>query len=244
MISATYIWSMKLTTLLSVLWTWLTSLLTSATPSPTRWSLSRFSTSAMDTLKVFLTRSLILRTTLRLPLRLSLPGMRRSIVQTPTIMRSAWHGQFLGDLFAHEGLDDIAALDIREALKANAAFIAAAHLMHVFFKATQRGDPSLVDHDVIAQQPALGIAGDGAFGDVAASDDAHAGDIERLAHLGPAHDTFRHLWLEETFQRRPDIGDQVIDDRIQPDIHDFAFCQLARLRGRAHVKADDDGVGG
>src|SRR5918995_1569222 len=158
---------MKLTTLLSVLWTWLASLLTKAIPKPTRCSLSRSSTSATETLKVFLTRSLILRTTLRLPLRLSLPGMRRSILHTPTTIGLALRGEFLRNLLAHKWLDNITALEVGEAIERNTTFVAATHFVDIFLKAAERGDAPLIDHDVVAQQPAVGIAGDGALGDVA-----------------------------------------------------------------------------
>src|SRR5919108_5685968 len=134
---------MKLTTLLSVLWTWLASLLTNATPKPTRCSLSRSSTSATETLKVFLTRSLIRRTTLRLPFRLSLPGMCRSMLQAPMTMDLALRGELFGDLLAHERFDDITALNVGEALKPNTAFVAAAHLVHILFEAAERGDTPL-----------------------------------------------------------------------------------------------------
>src|SRR4029453_2435902 len=129
---------MKLTTLLSVLWTWLASLLTKAIPKPTRCSLSRSSTSATETLKVFLTRSLILRTTLRLPLRLSLPGMRRSRLHMQITIALALRGKLLGDPLAHKWLDDVPALEVGEAFEPNSAFIAASHFVDILLEAAQR----------------------------------------------------------------------------------------------------------
>src|SRR5919109_504534 len=214
MISATYRWSMKLTTLLSVLWTWLASLLTKATPKPARCSLSRSSTSATETLKVFLTRSLIRRTTLRLPFKLSLPGMCRSMLQTPMTMDLALRGELFGDLLAHKRLDDITTLNVGEALQPDAAFVATAHFVHILLEAAERGNTPLIHHDIVAQQSALGVAGDGPLGDVAASDDADAWDMIELAHLGTAHDMLGHLRLQQTFERRSHVADQIVNDGI------------------------------
>src|SRR5262245_38862567 len=118
-------------------------------PKPTRCSVSRSSTSATETLKVFLTRSLILRTTLRLPLRLALPGRRRSTRQVPMTMGLVLRYQLLRDLLADEWLDNIAPLHVGEALEPNPAFIATTDFMHILLEAAQRGDASLIHDDVI-----------------------------------------------------------------------------------------------
>src|SRR5437763_5673168 len=57
-----------------------------AIPSTASWRLSWASTSATDTLKAFRRRSLMLRTTCRLSLRLRLSRSKRRIRTEPTIM--------------------------------------------------------------------------------------------------------------------------------------------------------------
>src|SRR5690606_6781264 len=80
--------------------------------------------------------------------------------------------------------------------------------------------------------------------DIAPCDDADAWDIEDLAHLSTSKDMLHEFWLEQTLQRRFDIGDEVVDDRVQADIDALAVGQLLGLRGWSHVEADDDGIGG
>ena len=60
------------------------------------------------------------------------------------------------------------------------------HLAHVVLEAAQRAELAFVDHDVVAQQPRLRVAGarDAAVGDHAAGDGADLRHLEDLAHFG------------------------------------------------------------
>ena len=59
------------------------------------------------------------------------------------------------------------------------------HLGHVVLEAAQRSDLAFVDHDVVAQQPRLRVAGarDAPFGDHAAGDRAELRHLERSRAL-------------------------------------------------------------
>src|SRR5207248_1815923 len=87
-----------------------------------------------------------------------------------------------------EHLDHVADLQVVVLVEADAALEAGLHLAHVVLEAAQRADLSLVDHDVVAQQARLRVAGarDAPFGDHAAGDRAELRHLERLAHVRDA----------------------------------------------------------
>src|SRR5262249_26693708 len=122
----------------------------------------------METLKVFRTRALMVRGTLRLPLREWFSGSSSARRRTPSAMRGgppAGSARALGGLRAARrraqparallhlvGLDDVADLDVVVRLQPDPALVPAGHLAHVLLEAAQTGDPPLVHHDVVAQQ--------------------------------------------------------------------------------------------
>src|SRR5919204_6573876 len=85
----------------------------------------------------------------------------------------------------HEHLDDVPDLDVVEPLEADAALEPGLHLADIVLEAAQRSDPAFVDHDIVAHEPRLRVAGarDAALGDHAPGDRAVLRDLERVAHL-------------------------------------------------------------
>src|SRR5262249_13172804 len=159
------------------------------TPRMVRCQWSCSSHSAIDTLKVFWTRALMVRSTLRLPFSEWFSGSSSSRRSTPTTMRggsppgsglalcglrtSRWRrGQPAGPLLHLVALDDVADLDVLERLQPDAALVPARHLAHVLLEAPQAGDPTVVHHHVVPQQACLGAAHELAVDDEAARNDA------------------------------------------------------------------------
>src|SRR5687767_8448923 len=106
-------------------------------------------------------------TTRRLSLRLRQEGRCSSKMQIPTIIGSLQGRRYL---FAGEGLDDVARLEVLEPLQADAAVEAGAHLGGVVLEAPQGGDLPFVDDTVVAQQADRGAPRDHAVEDVTAGD--------------------------------------------------------------------------
>ena len=81
-------------------------------------------------------------------------------------------GEDRRDLFLDERLDDVARLEVLEAVETDAAVEAGAHLGGVVLEAAQRSDLALVDDPAVAHQADGGGARDDAVDDVAAGDRA------------------------------------------------------------------------
>src|SRR5699024_10808495 len=78
--------------------------------------------------------------------------------------------------------------------------------------------------------------------------DDRAGDVaelrgpEDLADLRGADLDLFVLGLEHALERALDVVDRLVDDRVVADVDAFAVCQVASLRLRTDVEADDDRV--
>src|SRR5215469_2242571 len=86
-----------------------------------------------------------------------------------------------GYFFDFEALDDVACLDILVVLERHAAFVALIDLAHLLLEPLQSFERTLVDYDIIAQQPHSGAAADGAFRHHATCYLTNSCDIEDLA---------------------------------------------------------------
>ena len=80
--------------------------------------------------------------------------------------------------------------------------------------------------------------------DDAASHGTDARDAEDLAHLRLAHHNFLELGLEQADHGVLHVFDKVVNDLVQPDFDVLGLGCLARVAVRAHVEADDRGLGG
>src|SRR5207253_1693788 len=87
-----------------------------------------------------------------------------------------------------EDFDDVADLDVVEALERDAALETRLDLADVFLEAAERSDLALPGDDVVAEQAGLGVAAapDRALEDRAAGDHADLRRLEDLPHLGRA----------------------------------------------------------
>src|SRR5262249_44281817 len=77
-----------------------------------------------------------------------------------------------------EALPDVTDADILIVGEGHAALLPGRHLAHLVLEALQSGQRTLVDHDVVANEPHLGAALDLAVGDAATRDFADLGNVE------------------------------------------------------------------
>ena len=89
----------------------------------------------------------------------------------------------------------------------------------------------------------LRAAGDDARAHVATGDGADPRHPEDLADLGLAGDDLLVLRREHADHRLLDVLEQLVDDLVGADLDVLGVGQLAGLAVRAHVEADDRGVG-
>src|SRR5690242_20090064 len=129
-----------------------------------------------------------------------------------------------------EALDDVAGLDVLIVLEGHAALVAFLDLADLVLEALQRLEGALVDDDVVAQQPDLGAALDDALRHHAAGDLADLGDVEDLADRGIAEEMLAQRRRQEAAERRLQIVDHVVDDRVVADLDAVAPCKVPRLR--------------
>ena len=94
--------------------------------------------------------------------------------------------------------------------------------------------PSWID-DVVAQQPRLRVARarDPALGDHAAGDGAELRRLEDVAHLRRADPHFLERRLEQAGHRLLHLVDDVVDDRVQADVHLLAIGDVGGVAVRA-----------
>src|SRR5215203_1543656 len=143
-----------------------------------------------------------------------------------------------------ERLDDVVDLDVVVRPEADAALVALADLGRVVLEPLERLDREVVRHDgAVADEPCPGVAADLAAAHQAAGDVAELAGPEHLADLGGAELRLLVLRLEHALERGLDLVDRLVDDREVADVDALAVDQLTDPLGRAHVEADDDGVG-
>ena len=143
----------------------------------------------------------------------------------------------------HEGLDRIALLDVVEVVNADAALIARGNLPGVILEALEGSDLALMNHDAVANNAHLRIAGYLALLHIRARDGADAGDLEGVAHGNTAQLHLLKYGLEHALHGVLHILNRVIDDAIGAHIDVLAICGCAGRRIRTDVEPDDDGVG-
>src|SRR5262245_3115469 len=143
-----------------------------------------------------------------------------------------------------EHFNDIAHLDVVEALEADAAFKAGFDLADVVFEAAQRGNLPFEDDHVVAQKPGRGFARprDPSLRDHAAGNRPDFRHAEHLAHFGGPNAHFLERRLEETLHALLDLLGDVVNHRVQPDVHLFALGHVGRVAIGPDIEADDDGI--
>src|SRR5262245_17082393 len=143
-----------------------------------------------------------------------------------------------------EHFDDIPHLDVVEALEPDAAFKAGFDLAHVVFESAQRGDLPFEHDHVVAQEPGGGLARacDAPVDNHAAGNRPDLRHAEHLAHFGGADADFLERRLEETLHALLDLVGDVVNHRVEPDVHLFALGHVGRVAIGPDIEADDDGI--
>src|SRR5215468_2494330 len=142
-----------------------------------------------------------------------------------------------------ERLDDVADPQIVVAAEGQTTLEALADLGRIVLEASERRDRDVVrDHGTIAQQTCLRVATDDATPDDAAGDETDLRRAEQLTDLRGAELDLFVLGLEHALERRLDLFDGLVDDRVVPDLHAQPVGVLANLALGAHVEPDDDRV--
>src|SRR5258708_26047808 len=143
-----------------------------------------------------------------------------------------------------EGPDRVADLEVVVA-DADTAFVALADLGRVLLEPAQRIHRQVVgDHDAVPDQPRLAAAVDRAGAHDAPGDVADPRHPEDLPDLRRAKLRLLELGLEHALERRLDLLDRLVDDRVVADVDALALSQLARPAGRPDVEAHDHGLRG
>src|SRR6478752_191780 len=156
-------------------------------------------------------------------------------------MRTLLHTFFFNELVR---LDDVTLLDVGVGER-QTALVTVADLGDVVLLALQRRDADRFGHhDVVAQQPGLGVAPDDTGGDEAAGDVADLRRPEDRPDLGAAEFLLLVDRLEHALQGCLDLVDRLVDHRVVPDVDTLAVGQLGGLALRPDVEPDDDRVRG
>src|SRR5918996_6270191 len=140
------------------------------------------------------------------------------------------------------GFEDVAFLDVVEALEQDAALEALLHLADVVLEALEACDRRLVDDRALADDADLRVPADDAVRDVAAGDHAQARGAEERAHLGLAECLFALLRGEHADERLAAVVRELVDDPVRAQVDALALGERARLRVGAHVEAEHDRV--
>ena len=101
-----------------------------------------------------------------------------------------------------------------------------------------------MDHHTIPDNARHGVAPHDAFPHVASRHRADARDAENRPHLRTPKRFFVVRGSQQSEHRLLDVGNRLIDNRIETNVNLFLFGQFGGLRNRTNVEADDDGVRG
>src|ERR1700759_5279287 len=99
-----------------------------------------------------------------------------------------------------------------------------------------------MNDDVIPEQAHFRTAPDAAFCNHTTGDFSDPGDVEHFSDRGVTEQPFAECRCEQSGQRFAHVVDQIINDRVVPDLDAVASRQLARLWIGADVEADDYGI--
>src|SRR5262249_36815591 len=149
------------------------------------------------------------------------------------------------DALHREHFDEIADLDVVEPFEADAAFEAGFHLGRIVFEPAKRSNLALIDHDVVAQQPCLRVAGtgDASLRHHAAGNRAVLRNLECVAYFRHADAHLLERRFEETGHRLLHFVGDVVDDGVLPDVDVLARGDFLRIAIGPDVEPDDDRIG-
>src|ERR1043166_5779758 len=144
--------------------------------------------------------------------------------------------------FHGEDLDEIAGLQVIEALEADAALEARLHLADVVLETAQRANLAFEDDDVVAEQARGRLTGarDRSLGAHAAGNRADLRHLEHLAHFGGADAHLLERRLQEAFHAFLYFLGDLVNARVQADVDLLAFGRVGGGVGGPPVETDDD----
>ena len=96
-----------------------------------------------------------------------------------------------------------------------------------------------MDHNVIADQPHVGAALDGAIGNFAAGDVADLGNLEDLQDLRIAQHGLAQCRRQQAGHRLFYIIDEIVDDVVVADFDAGALSGLTRFLVGTYVEGND-----
>src|SRR3989442_14018781 len=143
------------------------------------------------------------------------------------------------DSFDYVALDLVADFDIVKVLQTDTTLEAFANFGSVFLKATQRGDVTFPTHDAVADQARARVALHDSVDDHATGDHAHPWHSEGFADVGLAENLFFFDLLEHADHRGLNLFFDLVDNRVQADVHVLLFRKVAGARFRPHIEADN-----
>src|SRR5690606_29790105 len=108
-------------------------------------------------------------------------------------------------------------------LEHDTTLVALFDLADVVLVAFQRGDRAVVDFEAVTQESDLVVPDDLAVGNVAAGDRADTGDLEDIANLDRGGDLLLLFGVEETFEGRLDLVDDLVDNPVGTYIDPFGL---------------------
>src|SRR5262249_34188193 len=130
-----------------------------------------------------------------------------------------------GDLLDSEHFDDVADLDVTEAIEADAALRAGLDLADVVLEAAETGDLALPDRRAVADAAGLRVAAsrDATVRHEAAGDRAGLRRLEDRLYPGRAEARLLERRLEKADHGFLNLVGDVVDDRVLADVHFLAF---------------------
>src|SRR5919112_415045 len=131
-------------------------------------------------------------------------------------------------------------LDVVEVLKADAALVALAHLGDVVLEAAQGADAALPRDDAVADEAGARVAADDAVDDAAAGDDARLRHAEGREHERLAQNLLGLDLVEHADHGGADLLLDLVDDRVEADVHVLLPGEFRGADFGPDVEADDD----
>src|SRR5579883_2154021 len=144
--------------------------------------------------------------------------------------------------FGDKGLKEIALLNIVEVLHADTALEALTDFARVIFEALEVFDLAGVDDFATPDNLDLVLAADRTIDHHTTGNRANLADPEDLANFGPAVEHLTVDRLEQTRHRLLHLFDEVVDDRVDPDVDLLLIGGRRRVAFGLDVEADDQSL--
>src|ERR1044071_2109037 len=151
--------------------------------------------------------------------------------------------QFLRDFLQGIAFDNVADLEIVEAVQPHAAFHSGTDFVDFVLEAAEGQGYAFVDEALSPLNAHLAFD-DAAGGDDAAGDITALGECKKLPHFGGSDDDFPDKGIEQAGHGFLHLVDQFVNDGVEFDLDAFAFGDLRHAVVDSRVEAENDGFGG